>query len=162
MVLPTYKPAHNCYMYIILSYIGVEPTAILEDIRKAYKKRAIKYHPDKYKAKDAADKEKAKTAFQKIAFSVEILTDPLQRPKYDRELRERGEGGMKTTGPGTSSCGSGGTTFTPPPPEDRTYRLVSCPHSAKALCLCMHTYTYTCTYTYKRILVLNAYMCAHI
>ena len=104
---------------------GVNPDASLEEIRKAYKKRAIKYHPDKYKAKDNADKDKAKTAFQKIATSVEVLSDPTQRSRYDRELRERGQGGVKTSDFGSSSRGSSSsTTFTPPPPDDRTYRSV--------------------------------------
>eukprot|EP01031_Cornospumella_fuschlensis_P029304 gene29304-35377_t len=108
-----------------MTIVGVNPDASLEEIRKAYKKRAIKYHPDKYKPKDNADKDKAKTAFQKIATSVEVLSDPTQRSRYDRELRERGQGGVKTSDFGSSSRGSSSsssTTFTPPPPDDRTYR----------------------------------------
>jgi len=57
--------------------LGVEKTATEKQIKKAYRKLAMKYHPDRNKAKDAADK------FKKIASAYECLSDPQKRKEYD-------------------------------------------------------------------------------
>lgn len=58
--------------------LGVSKTATQEEIKKAYKKNAIKYHPDRNKAKDANEK------FAKINEAYEILSDKNKRASYDR------------------------------------------------------------------------------
>ena len=50
-----------------------------KEIKKKFKKLAIKYHPDKNKG----DPEKAKEEFQKIANAYEALSDPEKRKTYD-------------------------------------------------------------------------------
>lgn len=60
--------------------LGVLPTATQEEIKKAYRKMAIKWHPDKQKT----DKDKAKDRFQKIAEAYDILSDPSKRKLYDK------------------------------------------------------------------------------
>lgn len=49
------------------------------EIKKKFKKLAIKYHPDK----NQDDPEKAKVRFQKIANAYEVLSDPEKRKLYD-------------------------------------------------------------------------------
>ena len=49
------------------------------DIKKAFKKLALKYHPDK----NLDDPETAKTKFQQVANAYEILSDSEKRRIYD-------------------------------------------------------------------------------
>jgi len=57
--------------------LGVEKTATQEEIQKAYRKLARKYHPDINKAADAEEK------FKGINEAYEVLGDPEKRQKYD-------------------------------------------------------------------------------
>lgn len=58
--------------------LGVSETATLKEIEKAYKKLALKHHPDK-----GGDSEK----FQEIVRAYEILKDENSRQDYDNELK---------------------------------------------------------------------------
>ena len=58
--------------------LGVERTATQQDIRKAYRKMAKRYHPDINK-----DDPTAKERFQEINEANEVLGDPEKRKKYD-------------------------------------------------------------------------------
>lgn len=55
--------------------LGIEKTASLDEIKKAYRKLAMKYHPDR----TDGDQEK----FQQIKHAYEILSDPKKRQEYD-------------------------------------------------------------------------------
>ena len=57
--------------------LGVARTASSEDIQKAYRKQARKYHPDINKTKEAEDR------FKEINEANEVLSDPQKRKKYD-------------------------------------------------------------------------------
>uniref|UniRef100_UPI0030CA149E DnaJ domain-containing protein n=1 Tax=uncultured Flavobacterium sp. TaxID=165435 RepID=UPI0030CA149E len=59
--------------------LGISKSAPPEEIKKAYRKKAIQYHPDK-NPDDAAAEEKFKLA----AEAYEILGDPDKRSRYDR------------------------------------------------------------------------------
>jgi len=59
--------------------LGVSRTATQEEIKKAYRRLAIKYHPDR----NPGDKE-AEEKFKEAAEAYEILGDPEKRAKYDR------------------------------------------------------------------------------
>ena len=50
-----------------------------EDIRKAYKKLAIKWHPDK----NSDNREYATSVFQRISEAYQVLSDPEKRERYD-------------------------------------------------------------------------------
>jgi len=67
--------------------LGIARTATNDQIRKAFRKLAIKYHPDKNKN----DPEHAKQIFAKIANAYDILSDPEKRKIYD----QYGEEGIK-------------------------------------------------------------------
>jgi curved DNA-binding protein len=58
--------------------LGVEKTASAAEIKKAYRKLAQKYHPDKTKG-DKASEEK----FKEINEANEVLSDTAKRKKYD-------------------------------------------------------------------------------
>lgn len=60
------------------SILGVQKTASADDIKKAYRKLARKYHPDVN-----PDNEEAKRKFQQVNEANEVLSDPEKRKKYD-------------------------------------------------------------------------------
>lgn len=66
-------PANDYY-----KTLGVARDASADDIRKAYKKLARKYHPDVSKEKDAAER------FKQVNEAFEVLSDDEKRKMYDR------------------------------------------------------------------------------
>ena len=59
--------------------LGVERTASDGDIASAYRKLAVKYHPDSH-----PDDEEATERFKEAAEAYEVLSDPEKRGRYDR------------------------------------------------------------------------------
>jgi molecular chaperone DnaJ len=77
--------------------LGVAKTASADEIKKAYRKQAMKYHPDQNPGnKEAEDK------FKECAEAYEILSDDNQRAKYDRMGHAAFEGGGGFGGGGFS------------------------------------------------------------
>lgn len=77
--------------------LGVAKTATAEEIKKAYRKKAIQYHPDK----NPGDKE-AEEMFKEAAEAYEILSDSQKRQRYD----QFGHAGMGNNGGGAQWSGS--------------------------------------------------------
>ena len=77
------------------SVLGVPRNASCEDIKKAYKRQALLFHPDKNKNPEAEEK------FKKISEAYSVLTDPSKRQIFDTY----GEEGLK------NECGDSGFGF---------------------------------------------------
>ncbi len=72
--------------------LSVERTASVEEIKKAYRKKAIEYHPDKNPG-DAAAEEK----FKEAAEAYDVLSDAQKRQRYD-QFGHAGVGGASGGG----------------------------------------------------------------
>ncbi|KAK6005036.1 hypothetical protein QM012_007815 [Aureobasidium pullulans] len=62
----------------------VEKTATQDQIKTAYRKAALKWHPDKAKPED---KDAAHTKFQEVALAYAVLSDERRRTRYDNTGR---------------------------------------------------------------------------
>ena len=93
--------AHKDYYKIL----GVDKTASIEDIKKAYRKLAMKYHPDQN-----PDNKVAEEKFKEVNEANEVLSNPEKRKRYDefgenweyfeksggnRQQQQRGGGGQQ-------------------------------------------------------------------
>lgn len=61
----------------------------LRDVKKAYRKLALKYHPDRV---PAAEKEEATVKFREVSEAYQVLSDENKRAEYDRSLKYGGTG----------------------------------------------------------------------
>ncbi|KAF6085723.1 DnaJ heat shock protein family (Hsp40) member B6 [Phyllostomus discolor] len=69
--------------------LGVQRHASAEDIKKAYRKLALKWHPDK----NPDNKEEAERKFKQVAEAYEVLSDAKKRDIYDKYGKEGLNGG---------------------------------------------------------------------
>ena len=76
--------------------LGVDKGASASEIKKAYRKLALKYHPDKN-----PDDTKAEEKFKEAAEAYEILSDPQKKSRYD-QFGHAGMGGGGFHGGGMS------------------------------------------------------------
>lgn len=74
--------------------LGVSKTASADEIKKAYRKKAIEYHPDKNPG-DKVSEEK----FKEAAEAYEVLSDPQKKQRYD-QFGHAGLGGAAGNGGG--------------------------------------------------------------
>jgi molecular chaperone DnaJ len=85
--------------------LGVTKTVTPEEMKKAYRKKAVQFHPDK----NPGNKE-AEEMFKNVSHVYEILSDPEKRAAYDRYGAAAFEGG----GAGPRGAGGGGGGFHDP------------------------------------------------
>ncbi|CAN4084108.1 unnamed protein product [Withania somnifera] len=85
--------------------LQVDKNAIDDDLKKAYRKLAMKWHPDK----NPNNKKEAEAKFKQISEAYEVLSDSQKRAIYD----QYGEEGLKgqVPPPDASGGGPGGTTY---------------------------------------------------
>ncbi|HRQ62187.1 MAG TPA: DnaJ domain-containing protein, partial [Alphaproteobacteria bacterium] len=75
--------------------LGVDKTASADDIKKAYRKLAMKYHPDQNK-----DNKEAEAKFKEVSHAYDVLKDEQKRAAYDRFGASAFDGSMGGGGAG--------------------------------------------------------------
>ena len=64
--------------------LGVDRKASLDDIKSAYKKAALKWHPDRHVGDSDADKKAAEEKFKEASEAYSVLSDEQKRARYDQ------------------------------------------------------------------------------
>jgi molecular chaperone DnaJ len=79
--------------------LGIAKNASAEEIKKAYRKKAMEFHPDRNKGSKEAEEK-----FKKVSRAYEVLSDEQKRKLYDAH----GEAAFEQGGPGGPGGGRGG------------------------------------------------------
>ena len=62
--------------------LGVTRDATKKQIKKAYRKLALKYHPDKHALKSKAEKQKMEEVFKTVKEAYSIVSDPVEQKRW--------------------------------------------------------------------------------
>lgn len=96
--------------------LGLDRNASQDDVKKAYRRLAMQWHPDRH----PDNQEEAERRFKEVSEAYEVLGDPEKRAKYDRlgadweqgqEWTPPGGGGFRTMSPEEMEAMFGGTGF---------------------------------------------------
>lgn len=88
--------------------LGVSKTATDEELKKAYRVLAKKYHPDSY---EGEDKKAAEEKFKEVSEAYSVLSDKTKRTQYDQFGSNFGNGGFGGGAGGYGADGFGGFDF---------------------------------------------------
>lgn len=90
--------------------LGVSRDSSADDIKKAYRKSAVQFHPDK--AKGAEQKKEFEAKFKEVNKAYDVLKDPQKKAAYDSYGHAAFEqGGFGNAGAGAGAGGFGGFDF---------------------------------------------------
>ncbi|KAL8095132.1 hypothetical protein AgCh_036549 [Apium graveolens] len=81
--------------------LGLNKTATKSEIKDAFRKLAIKFHPDKHTASSKSVQDNATLKFKQLSEAYDVLSDDRKRADYN--LRHSGSGGGYTTSSSSSS-----------------------------------------------------------
>lgn len=79
--------------------LGVSEDVSPDELKKVYRKMALKYHPDHQQGKSDSEKKEAEDKFKEVNEAYETLSDQKKREEYDT-MRKYGSSGMGDFGPG--------------------------------------------------------------
>jgi DnaJ family protein C protein 9 len=82
-------------LYAVLS---LNSSSSVDDIKKSYRKLALKCHPDKFATASEEARRDASTKFQQIGFAYAVLSDEKRRERYDKTGKT--DDGLFEMGPG--------------------------------------------------------------
>ncbi|KAJ8568030.1 hypothetical protein K7X08_020752 [Anisodus acutangulus] len=82
--------------------LGVDKKATDDDLKKAYRKLAMKWHPDK----NPKNKKEAEAKFKQISEAYDVLSDSQKKTVYDQYGEEGLKGGVPPPGAGGPGAGS--------------------------------------------------------
>ena len=92
--------------------LGLQKGASTEEIKKAYRKLAVKWHPDKWQQASEAEKKKAEDNFKELAEAYDVLSDDNKRARYD-QFGHSAPGGFGANSGAGGFDGFGGAGFDP-------------------------------------------------
>ena len=74
--------------------LGVDKVANADDIKRAYRRAALRHHPDRHAAAEDEVREKEETIFKEVSEAYSVLSDPRKKRKYDsgQDLEDMGMG----------------------------------------------------------------------
>jgi DnaJ family protein C protein 7 len=75
------KPKHSNYY----STLGVDKTASQDEIKKAYRKKALIHHPDRHVGASEEKRNEEEKKFKEVGEAFGTLSNPAKRAQYDRE-----------------------------------------------------------------------------
>ncbi len=84
--------------------LGVAKNANADEIKKAYRKKAIEFHPDKYANASESERKAAEEKFKEAAEAYDVLSNPDKRARYD----QFGHAGMSGAAGGFGGFSAGG------------------------------------------------------
>ena len=70
--------------------LGVEMDVSMPEVKKAYRKLALSYHPDKNQNRSERERNRLELKFKEVTEAYDILSDSSQRRRYNRLYRVRG------------------------------------------------------------------------
>ena len=78
--------------------MGVGKTATDDEIKKAYRKRALMHHPDRFPNESEEVKKEEERKFKEVGEAYAVLSDAKKRSRYDngQDLDELSGGGMSS------------------------------------------------------------------
>src|SRR6266550_4368894 len=74
-------PDQEVDLYAVLQ---LKQDASSDDVKKAYRRLALKYHPDKHATASDDAKKDASLKFQQVGFAYAVLSDQKKRKRYDK------------------------------------------------------------------------------
>lgn len=66
---------------ILYKTLSCSSTATNDELKKAYRKAALRYHPDKHSGKSSGEKEELGKEFQRVGFAWAVLSDDGKRKR---------------------------------------------------------------------------------
>uniref|UniRef100_A0A667YEL0 DnaJ homolog subfamily C member 7 n=1 Tax=Myripristis murdjan TaxID=586833 RepID=A0A667YEL0_9TELE len=90
--------------------LGVDKNATEDEIKKAYRKRALMHHPDRHSGASAEVQKEEEKKFKEVGEAFSVLSDPKKKSRYDsgQDLEDDGMnmGGQQRGGPWASGPGN--------------------------------------------------------